>query len=60
MNPTNWNMQFEELIRKASTRIYILLVCRFYDLSAKELDVLIISLIVSIFMFSADVWGVNI
>ena len=55
-NPTNWNMQFKELIRKASSRMYI---CKF----ANELDILFNSLITPLFMFGkkyGDVQHINV
>ena len=34
-NSTNWDIQFKELIRKSSRRMYILRVCKFYGFSEK-------------------------
>ena len=57
-NPCNWDMHFEDLIRKASSRMYIMRICKYYGLPAHQLDMLFHSLIISLFLFGIEVWGV--
>ena len=56
-NPMNWDTQFEYLLSKASSRLYILRVCRYYNYSISSLDLLFQSLILSIFMYGIKFWG---
>ena len=55
--PTNWDKQFDILLSKASSRLYILRVCKFYGYSLNELTTLYNSLITSLFNFGMEVWG---
>ena len=55
--PGKWDKHFEEMMKKASRRMYFLRVCKHYGLSTHQLDLLFNSLIVSIFTFAAEVWG---
>ena len=52
-NPCNWDMHFHKIISKASNRMYIIRVCKFYGLSREQLDLLFDSLIIYV---SIDVW----
>ena len=56
-NPTNWDKQFETVLSKASSRLYISRVCKFYGYSLNELTMLYNSLITSLFNFGIEVWG---
>ena len=56
-NPCNWDLHFEEMLKKASGRMYIMRVCKYYGLSIKQLDLLFDSLIMSIFTFAIELWG---
>ena len=56
-NPTNWDKQFDTLLSKASSRLYILRLCKFYGYSLNELTTLYNSLIMSLFNFGIEVWG---
>jgi hypothetical protein len=55
--PGKWDKHFEEMMKKASRRMYILRVCKHYGLSTHQLDLLFNSLIVSFFTFAAEVLG---
>jgi hypothetical protein len=55
--PGKSDKHFEEMMKKASRRMYILRVCKHYGLSTHQLDLLFNSLIVSLFTFTAEVWG---
>ncbi|CAB3997331.1 Hypothetical predicted protein [Paramuricea clavata] len=56
-NPCNWDLHFEEMFKKASGRMYIMRVCKYYGLSIKQLDLLFDSLIMSIFTIAIELWG---
>ena len=56
-NPTNWDTHFDYLLSKASSRLYILRVCKHYGFSVDYLDLLFKSLILSIFTYAIEVWG---
>ena len=55
--PGKWDRHFEEMMNKASKRMYILRVCKYYGLTTHQLDHLFKSLIVSLFTFAVEVWG---
>ena len=55
--PGKWDKHFEEMMNKASKRMYILSVCKHYGLTTHQLDHLFKSLIVSLFTFAVEVWG---
>jgi hypothetical protein len=56
-NPCNWDLHFEEMLKKANGRMYIMRVCKYYGLSIKKLDLLFGRLIMSIFIFAIELWG---
>lgn len=56
-NPCKWDLHFEEMLRKASRRMYIMRVCKYYGLPIKQLDILFNSLIMSIFTYAIELWG---
>ncbi|CAB4037035.1 Hypothetical predicted protein [Paramuricea clavata] len=56
-NRRNWDLHYEEMLKKASGRMYIMKVCKYYGLSIKQLDLLFDSLIMSIFTFAIELWG---
>ena len=56
-NPTNWDTHFDYMLSKASSRLYILRVCKHYRFSVDYLDLLFKSLILSIFTYAIEVWG---
>jgi len=43
-DPRNWDTQFENMLSKASSRLYILRVCKYYGYSLQELTLLFDSL----------------
>ena len=44
-DPCNWDTQFENMLSKASSRLYILRVCKYYVYSLQEFTLLFDSLI---------------
>ena len=55
--PDRWDRHFEEILKKASGRMYILRVCKYYGFSVKQLKLLFQSLIMSLFTFGIELWG---
>ena len=55
--PTRWDRHFEEMLSKASERMYTLRVCKYYGFTAKQLDLLFHSLIMSLFTYAIELWG---
>ena len=53
----NWDTQFENMLSKASSRLYILRVCKYYGYSLQELKLLFDSLIMSLFTYAIEVWA---
>ena len=56
-NPTNWDTHIDNVMLKASSRLFILRTCKYYRYSVDQLDLLFQSLIVSVFIYAIDVWG---
>ena len=56
-DPTNWDTHIDYLLSKASSRLYILRICKYYKYSINNLDLLFQSLILSIFNYAIKVWG---
>ena len=56
-DPCNWDAQFENMLNKATSRLYILRVCKYYGYSLQELTLLFDSLIMSLFTYAIEVWA---
>ena len=56
-DPVNWDSHIDHVLSKASSRLYILRVCRFYGCPKEQLDLLFQSLIISVFTYAIEVWG---
>ena len=58
-NPCCWDLHVDKLIAKASSRLYILRVCKFYanGYSQDQLNKLLDSFILSLFANGLEVWG---
>ena len=55
-DPCNWDTQFEHMLGKANSRLYILRVCKYFGYSLSELTELFDSLIMSLFLYALEVW----
>ena len=55
--PCNWDTHFDHMITKASSRLYILRICKYDGYSLQELTLLFDSLIMSLFNYAIDVWA---
>ena len=55
--PCNWDTHFDHMLGKASSRLYILRVCKYYGYSREELTTLFDSLIMSLFTYAIEVWA---
>ena len=56
-NPGCGDLHIDKLIVKASSRLYILRVCKFYGYSQDQLSKLFESLILPLFAYGLEVWG---
>ena len=55
----NWDKQFAYLMGKANGRMYILRICKSHGYSLDDLNTLFYSLIMSLFSYAIQVWGVT-
>ena len=53
----NWDLQIDSLSAIASSRLYILRICRFYGYSKDQISKLFDSLILSLILYGIRVWG---
>ena len=51
------DIHFEKMIGRASGRMYILRVCKYYGMSINQLNLLFNSLIMSLFIYGVELWG---
>ena len=56
-DPCNWDLQFDSLLSRAASRLYILRVCKCYGYTKDQLSKLFDSLIMSLFLYGLEVWG---
>ena len=56
-DPVNWHSHVDHVLSEASSRLYILRVCRFYGYPKEQLDLLFQSLIISVFTYATEVWS---
>ena len=50
--PVNWDTHIDYLLSKASSRLYIIRICKYYGYSIENLDLLFQSLILSVFTYN--------
>lgn len=50
--PENWDIHFEEILKKASERMYILRVFKYYGFTTKLFQCLML-----LFTFGVELWG---
>ena len=56
-DPCDWDMQVENFLMKAASRMYILRVCRLYGYTKENLKILFESLSLSLFYYGIEIWG---
>ena len=56
-DPMNWDTHIDHVLSKASSRLHILIVCKFYGYPNEQLDLLFQSLIILVFTYAIEVWG---
>ena len=56
-DPCNWNAHFDSTLKKPSSRLYVLRICKHYEYSFAELTALFESLIMCISPYGIEVWG---
>ena len=54
-NPIMWDLQLDEIISKAYSRLYIIRTCKYYGFSRKEFDLLFHNFILPILVFGIEV-----
>ncbi|KAK2549897.1 Gamma-aminobutyric acid type B receptor subunit 1 [Acropora cervicornis] len=52
--PVNWDTHIDYLLSKASSRLYILRICKYYGYTTENLDLLFQSLILSVFVYAIE------
>ena len=55
--PVNWDTHIDYLLSKASGRLYIIRICKYYGYTIENLDLLFQNLILSVFTYAIEVWG---
>ena len=56
-DPCNWDMQVDNLLSKAASRMYILRVCRLYGYTKENINILFESLTLSLLYYGIEVCG---
>ena len=56
-DPCNWDLHLDNILSKASSRLHILRVCKFYGLPLDDLHILFTSLILPTLTYAVEVWG---
>ena len=56
-DPSCWDLQVDNLLSRASSRMHILRTCRSYGYSKEQLTILFDTLIMSLFSYGIEVWG---
>ena len=56
-NPSDWDLHVDNLLRKASRRLYILRVCKDFGYPKEQLTKLFDLLIMSLFLYEIEMWG---
>ena len=56
-NPSDWDLHVDNLLRKASSRLYILRVCKYFGYPKEQLTKLFHLLIMSLFLQWIEIWG---
>ena len=56
-HPCNWDTHFDHMLSKASSRLNILRVRKYYRYYKEELTILFDSLIMSLFTYANEVWA---
>ena len=56
-NPSDWDLYVDNLLRKASSRLYILRVCKYFGYPKDQLTKFFDLLIMSLFLYGIEIWG---
>ena len=56
-NLSDWDLHVDNLLRKASSRLYILRVCKYFGYPKEQLTKLFDLLIMSLFLYGIEIWG---
>lgn len=52
--PDKWNLHFDEMITRAGGRMCMLRVCKYYGMLMYQLNLLFLSLIISLFIYGIE------
>ena len=55
--PSDWDLHFDNLLCKASSRLYILCICKYFGYPKEQLTKLFDLLIMSLFLYGIEIWG---
>ena len=55
-NLCSWDLHFKEMLKKASGKIYIMRLCKYYELSLEQRHLLFDNVIMPIFTFAIELW----
>ena len=55
-DPSCWDLHVNDLLSRASSRMYIMRTCRSYGYSKEQLKLLLDALIMSLFIYGIEVW----
>ena len=56
-NPSDWDLHVDNLLLKASSRLYILRVFKYFGHPKEQLTKLFHLLIMSLFLYGIEIWG---
>ena len=56
-NPSDWDIHIDNLLRKASSLLYILRVCKYFGYPKEQLTKLFDLLIMFLFFYGIEIWG---
>ena len=56
-DPSSWDLHINDLLSRASSRMYIMKTCRSYGYSKEQLTLLFDTRIMSVFKYGIEVWG---
>ena len=57
-NPSDWDLHVDSVLCKASSRLCILRVCKYFRYPKEQLTKLFDLLIMSLFLYGIEIWGV--
>ena len=56
-NPSDWDLHVDNLLRKSSSRLYNLHVCKYFGCPKEQLTKVFDFFIMSLFLYGIEIWG---